>query len=146
MLAQANYYTNAHRIEGYVDASVTNIQPGQLFQFNNAGKLVYADGSKKAYPTLNSRYNGTGYGQQGELNEGRDDVSRTGKIALLKGNFEIGTDQYDTTKTFVFGEPVVPGANGKVIPFIEGTHKPWDIVGFVTYVPASADEMIRYEG
>jgi hypothetical protein len=146
MLAQTNYITNAHRIEGEVDASVTAIQPGQLFQFNDSGKLVYADGTKKAYPTLNSRYNGTGYGLQGELNEGRDDVSRTKRIALLKGNFEIGTDQYDATKTFVSGEPIVAGPGGKVIPFIEATHKPWDIVGFVTYVPASDDEMIRYEG
>lgn len=150
MLAITNFITNAHRIEGEVDASVTTVQPGQLFQFNDAGKLVYADGTRKAYPTLNSRYNGNGYGLQGELNEGRDDVSRTKRLALLKGNFEIGTDQYDKLATYTYGQPLTAAAGGVVTPFdpaaVGNATKFHLVIGYVTYVPASDDEMLRYEG
>jgi hypothetical protein len=145
-LAQTNYIQNAHRLDRKVAATVTNVQPGQLFQLNSAGEFEYADGTKKAYPTLNSRFPGQGLGLQGERLEGRDDVSRAGRIAVLKGNFEIGTDQYDKTKTFVSGQPVVPGPQGKVIPFVEASHKAWNIVGHVTHVPVDATDFIRYEG
>jgi hypothetical protein len=145
-LAQTNYFQNAHRLDRPIAAAVTNIQPGQLFQLNANGEFEVADGTKKAYPTLNSRFPGQGLGRQGERLEGRDDVSRSGRIAVLKGNFEIGTDQYDKTKTFAYGAPVVPGAGGKVIPFVEGTHKVQNIVGHVTHVPTDASDMIRYEG
>lgn len=145
-IAQTNYFQNAHRIDRPVAAAVTNIQPGQLFQLNANGEFEVADGTKKAYPTLNSRFPGQGIGRQGERLEGRDDVSRSGRIAVLKGNFEIGTDQYDTTKTYVSGAPLVPGPGGKVIPFVEATHKAWNIVGHVTHVPTDANDMIRYEG
>ena len=50
MLAKINYLQNAHRLSLYdVDESVTEIYSGQLFQLNDEGKWVYADGTKKAY-------------------------------------------------------------------------------------------------
>jgi hypothetical protein len=148
-LAQTNYYQNAHRIDRKVAASVTDIHPGQLFQFNASDELEVADGTKKAYPTLNSRYAGAGLGLQGERLEGRDDVSRIGKITVLKGNYEIGTDQYDTTKTYTAGAALKSGsstAKGKVTLWVSGTDSPALIVGYVTHVPTSAADMIRYEG
>jgi hypothetical protein len=147
-LAQTNWISNAHRIDRDVADTVTDIHPGQLFQFNDNGELEYADGTKKAYPTLNSRFAGQGLGLQGERLEGRDDVSRTGKIAVLKGNFEIGTDQYDKNATYTAGAPLIAGANGQVTLFDKAATTPdWSlIVGFVTHVPADANDMIRYEG
>lgn len=149
MLDQTMYITNAHRLDAEVASTVTNVFPGQLFQFDANGKLEYADGTKKAYPTLNSRFPGQGLGLQGERLEGRDDVSRTKRIAVLKGNFELGTDQYDKDATFISGDPLVPGTGAKkglVIPFVEGTHKPYHIVGFVTKVPKDDSDFLRYEG
>lgn len=145
-LAQTNYIQNAHRLDRPVDATVTNVQPGQLFQLNASGNFVVADGTQKAYPTLNSRFPGLGLGSQGERLEGRDDVSRAGRIAVLKGNYEIGTDQYDTSKSYVNGSPVVPATGGIVRPYVDGTDKPFHIIGYVTHVPTSATDMIRYEG
>lgn len=153
MLSQQNYITNAHRLSFYeVDASVTNIYSGQLFQLNAEGKWVYADGTKKAYPTLNDRFPGEGLGLQGERLEGLDNVSRTGKIACLKGNYEIGTDQYDKDATFVYGAPVVPSTDplkkGLVTPYDSANvaHSAHLIIGFVTHVPEDSEDMIRYEG
>lgn len=144
---QNMYVQKAHRLSLYrVSDSVTNIFAGQLFQLDENNEWEYADGTKKAYPVFNNRFPGSGIGQQGERLEGRDDVSRTGKITCLKGNYEIGTDQFDNTKTFVNGEPIVAGPNGKAIPYVEATHKTWKIVGFVTQVPTAEYPMLRYEG
>lgn len=152
-LAQTNYLTNAHRLSmNEVDASVTNIHAGQLFQLNDADKWVYADGTRKAYPTLNNRYPGAGLGLQGERLEGRDDVSAAKKIACLKGNYEIGTDQYDTAATYTNGAPLHPSTDptkkGLVTMYDSGNaaHKEYLIVGYVTHIPTSATDMIRYEG
>lgn len=145
-MAQTNYFQNSHRIDRPVASTVGNIQMGQLFQFNAQDQLEVADGTKKAYPTLNSRYPGAGLGPQGERLEGRDDVSRTGKIAVLKGNFEIGTDQYDTSKTYTTGAALKAMAGGKATLWVAGTDSPVLIVGYVTHVPTSATDMIRYEG
>jgi hypothetical protein len=151
MLSQENYITNAHRLSFYhVDDSVANVYSGQLFQLNDAGKWVYADGTKKAYPTLNDRFPGEGLGLQGERLEGLDNVSRVKKIACLKGNFEIGTDQYDKDATFVHGEPIVASLDsakkGLVTPYVAATHEEYLIIGFVTHVPTDSEDMIRYEG
>jgi hypothetical protein len=145
-IAQTNYFQNAHRLERKVAATVTDIHPGQLFQFNDNDELEYADGTKKAYPTFNSRFAGAGLGDQGERLEGRDNVSRIGKIAVLKGNFEIGTDFYDTTKTYHTGAALKAMAGGKATLWVSGTDSPALIIGYVTTVPASATDMIRYEG
>lgn len=144
-LAQTNYYQNAHRIDRAVAPSVGDVYPGQLFQFNAQDQLEVADGTKKAYPTLNSRYPGAGLGLQGERLEGRDDVSRTGKIAVFKGNFEIGTDMYDTSKTYTTGA-ALKATGGKATLWVSGTDSPALIIGYVTHVPTSAADMIRYEG
>ena len=152
MLAQTNYIQNAHRLDGKVAATVTDVQQGQLFQKNAAGEWEYADGTKKSYPTLNERYAGDGYGLQGERLEGRDNISRSGMLTVLKGNFEIGTDQYDKAATFTYGAPVCastdPTKKGLVTLFDVNAASPkWHLViGHVTHVPADADDMIRYEG
>jgi hypothetical protein len=151
MLAKTNLISNAHRMSDYeVDASVTNIYEGQRFQLNASGKWVYADGTKKSYPTLNDRFPGSGYGLQGERLEGRDNVSRVKKLSVLKGNYEIGVDQYDKDATYVYGAPVVVSLDaakkGLVTPYIEATHKEHLIVGFVTRVPATDEDFLHYEG
>jgi hypothetical protein len=155
MLAQTMLITNAHRMsDNEVDASVTNIYAGQLFQLNAQGKWVYADGTKKAYPTLNDRFPGLGLGSQGERLEGRDNVSRSKKLSVLKGNFEIGTDQYDTAVTYTYGAPLMastdPAKKGKVTlfdPALAGNATKFHlIIGYVTKVPASASDFLRYEG
>lgn len=144
---QQAYIQKAHRLSLYnVAATVTDVHPGQLFQLNDESEWEYADGTKKAYPTLNSRFAGAGYGDQFERLEGLDDVSRAGKITCLKGNFEIATDQFDDAKTFVVGEALYPGANGQLVPFAGAvTPKPEYIAGFVTVVPSTDHPMLRYE-
>lgn len=152
MLAQTNFIQNAHRLDRDVASTVTNIHPGQLFQLNSAGEFEYADGTKKAYPTLNSRYPGQGLGLQGERLEGRDDVSRVGKIAVLKGNYEIGTDQYDKDATYTYGAPLAASTNaakkGQITLFDPAAAgaRPHLIVGYVTYVPKDDNDFLRYEG
>lgn len=153
MLAKINYIQNAHRLSLYdIDATVGDIHAGQLFQLNNEGKWVYADGTKKAYPTMNDRYAGKGLGLQSERLEGRDNVSRVGKIACLKGNYEIGTDQYDKDATYTYGAPLVPSTDptkrGQVTVAAGGAtpSNPLLVVGFVTQVPANDNELLHYEG
>lgn len=148
----SSYIQKAHRLSLYdVDSSVTNIYAGQLFQLNNSGKWVYADGTRKAYPTLNNRFPGSGLGLQGERLEGRDDVSRAGKIACLMGNFEIATDQYDTAATYTHGAALHPSTDpnkkGKLTVYdsTNTAHKAHLIAGYVTSVPASASDFLRYQ-
>lgn len=150
MLAKINYIQNAHRLSLYdLDDSVDEIHAGQLFQLNDEGRWVYADGTRKAYPTLNDRFRGKGLGLQSERLEGRDNVSRTGKIACLKGNYEIGTDQYDRSATYTYGAPLVPSTNadlpGQITAAGEGAD-PLLVVGYVTQVPESDDDFLHYEG
>lgn len=147
MLAQENYIAHAHRLSDYeVADSVKDVHPGQLFQLDEEGKWEYADGTKKAYPTLNARYPGVGRGLQGELLDGRDNVSRAGKLACLKGNYEIGTDQYDKTATYTTGAPLVPGPGGLVTMAPAADANPLLVIGFVTRVPDSDEDFLRYEG
>lgn len=150
MLAKINYIQNAHRLSLYdVDESVTTIYSGQLFQLNDEGKWVYADGTKKAYPTLNDRFAGQGLGLQSERLEGRDNVSRTGKIACLKGNYEIGTDQYDKDATYTYGAPLVPSTDPSKrgqITSAAAEANPLLVIGYVTQVPANDNELLHFEG
>lgn len=146
---QIMYIQKAHRLSLYnVAATVTEIHEGQHFHLNNDGEWDYANGSKKSYPTINARFAGLGLGPQGERLEGRDDVSRSGKLACLKGNYEIGTDQYDDEVTYTHGAPLVASATkpGKVTLFDEVAGKAHLIVGFVTQVPAEPGDFLRYEG
>ena len=144
---QSSYIQKAHRLSLYdVADTVTTVFAGQLFQLNDDSEWEYADGTKKAYPTLNNRFPGQGIGAQGERLEGRDDVSRAGKLAVLKGNFEIATDQFDDEETYTAGAPLYPAADGKITLFKEGSgHKAQFIAGYVTVVPSEDHPMIRYE-
>lgn len=149
MLAKVNYIQKAHRLSLYdVDESVTEIRAGQLFQLNDEGKWVYADGTRKAYPTLNDRFAGQGLGLQSERLEGRDNVSRVGKITCLKGNYEIGVDTYDKDATYTYGAPLVPSTDPEKRGQITTAEAPDPllVVGYVTQVPANDNEFLHYEG
>jgi hypothetical protein len=140
------YYQKAHRLSGNkVSAKVTEVQPGQLFHLNDSGEWEYADGTRPAFPTLNARYAGKGRGLQGELLEGRDNVSRVGMITCLKGNYELGTDQYDKTASFTFGQPITSGKKGLAVPATDTT-KAHLIIGTVTKIPTQEYPFLRYEG
>ena len=148
------YIQKAHRLSLYeVDASVGDVHAGQMFQLNSSGKWIVSVGTAKAYPTLNNRYSGAGIGTQGERLEGRDDVSLTKKLSCLKGNFEIATDMYDITKTYVNGQPLHPstvtGQEGRLAPYDVAVtaQKEYFICGFVTSAPAVAGtDLLRWEG
>lgn len=145
------YIQKAHRLSLYNLAStVTEVHEGQLFQLNADGEWEYADGTKRAYPSLNNRFSGQGLGPQGERLEGRDDVSRSGKITVLSSGFEIGTDQYDDTVEYTLGAPLAPSADpeqkGKLTLFDTATGQPHLIRGYVTQAPKEAGDFLRYEG
>lgn len=154
MLKKDQYEKKAFRLSLYdVDPSVTEIHDGQFFQLNDQGKWVYADGTRKAYPSLNRRYAGAGFGPQQERLEGRDDVSRTGKIACLAGNYEVASDQYDKDASYTYGAALYVSADplkkGLLTMFDEGNvaHKPQFIVGYVTEVPNQQNgQFLRFHG
>ena len=154
MLAETNYYQHAHRLPGEVSESVIEVQAGQLFQKDAEGKWEYADGTKKAYPTNNARYRaeGTGRGLQGEKLHGWDDITDTGMMNVFKGNYEIGTDQYDKDVSYVAGQPLHastdPAKKGLITAYDAANpkHKAYFIIGYVTEVPAEDTDMLRYEG
>lgn len=146
-IESTNYLQKATRLSLYnVSPNVTTIQAGQLFHLDANGEWDYADGTLKAYPTLNVRFNGAGLGAQGERLEGRDDVSRTGKITVLVTNYELGTDQFDDTKTYTPGAPLTTSTGGKLTLFDTATGKPHLIVGYVTVPPATTGDFLRYQG
>lgn len=154
MLKKDMYEKKAFRLSLYdVDPSVTDVHDGQFFQLNDAGKWVYADGTRKAYPTLNRRFKGAGFGTQKERLEGRDDVTRSGKIACLAGNYEIASDQYDKDAAYTFGAALVvstdPAKKGLLTMFDPGNaaHKAHLIVGWVTEIPSAKNDLfLRFHG
>lgn len=146
MLRDTNYIQHSNRLSLYrVAPTVKEIYPGQFFHLNDDSEWEVADGTRRSYPTLNARYPGAGIGMQGERLEGRDNVTKTGKIACFTGNFEIGTDVYDDTKTFVPGKPVKVVAGGKLAPFETGDD-PAFIRGYVTVAPTPEDKFLVIEG
>lgn len=143
------YIQNAHRLSQYeVDESVTEIREGQFFQLNEESKWVYADGTKKAYFTLNNRYAGAGLGDQKERLEGRDDVSRIGKITAVFGAYEIGTMEYDKDADFLPGDMLVISTDaakkGLVTKAGATAPTPNLIVGYVTVKPESDEDFLRF--
>jgi hypothetical protein len=145
------YIQKAVRLSLYkLDPSVGNVYAGQMFQLNAAGNWIVAVGTGKAYPTTNSRFPGAGLGPQGELLEGRDDVSKTGMITVLKSNFEISTDQFDATKTYANGAALYPSITvpGKLTPFdaTNNAHLPQFICGYVTKRPINTGDLLTWEG
>lgn len=146
-IAQTNYLQKAHRLSEYnVSATVGEIHAGQFFHLDDNGEWVVADGTRRAYPTLNNRFSGAGLGPQFERLEGRDDVSRSGKIACLFGGYELGTDQYDDTQTFEVGTALTVGANGQLTPYLKASMDPAFIVGYVTQKPAETGDFLRFQG
>lgn len=149
MLDKLNMYiTNAHRLSQYpVAATVTEIREGQFFQLNDDSEWEYADGTQRAYMTLNNRYQGAGFGNQFELMEGRDDVTRGGKIACLMGAYEVGTLEYDKDATYEVGAPLVVStvANKKGLLTPAGaTPAAGLVVGYVTVKPESDEDYLRF--
>jgi hypothetical protein len=140
------YHQKAHRLSGHrVSETVGEIQAGQFFHLNDEGEWEYADGTRPAYPTLNERWAGKGRGLQMELLEGRDNVSRVGMIACLKGNYELGTDQFDKTASFKNGQAVTTKAGGLLVPAKPETAAHL-IVGTVTRIPSQEYQYLRIEG
>lgn len=154
MLKKDQYEKKAFRLSLYdVDPLVTDIHDGQFFQLNDAGKWTYADGTRKAYPTINRRFAGKGFGPQQERLEGRDDVSRTGKISCFAGNYEIASDQFDKDASYTYGAPLHvsadPAKKGLLTAFdpANPAHKSYFIVGFVTEVPNQQNgQFLRFHG
>ena len=139
------YIQKAHRLSLYdVAPNVTEVHAGQFFHLDDNGEWTYADGTRKAYPTLNNRFAGAGLGSQGERLEGRDDISRTGKITCLVGGYEIGTDVYDDTQTFEHGSALVVVAGGKLSPAAGSAGE--IVVGYVTQAPKQAGDYLRFHG
>jgi hypothetical protein len=139
------YIQKANRLSlNKIAPSVTTVRAGQHFHLDDNGEWVYADGTRKSYPTLNNRFQGAGLGSQGERLEGLDDVSKAGKLSVLAGNYEIGTDQFDATKTYTYGAALKVTANGQVTLFV-ALDKPEFIAGYVTGVPAEAGDFLRYQ-
>ena len=153
MLKPNMYEKKAFRLSNYdVDASVTTVKAGQLFQLNDQGKWVYADGTKRAYPAFNNRIAGLGFGLQNEKIEGLDDVTQTGKLACFAGNYEIHSDQFDPAAAFLPGKALHPStdvAKKGLVTLYDSTnaaHKPHLIIGFVTLTPAQNDGFLGIHG
>lgn len=153
MLKKNLYDKKAFRFSNYeVDPSVTKVEEGQLFQLSDAGKWVYADGTRKAYPTLNNRFAGAGYGPQNERLEGLDDVTQSGMLACYSGNYEIHSDQYDKAASYTSGKALHPSTDpakkGLVTVYDSANpaHKVEHIIGFVTLTPAINDGFLGIHG
>lgn len=154
MLKKDMYEKKAIRLSLYdVDPSVAEIHDGQFFQLNDQGKWVYADGTRKAYPSLLRRYAGAGFGPQKERLEGRDEVTRTGKLSVLAGNYEIASDQFDKDASYTHGAALYVSTDaakkGLVTLFDSANpaHKAQFIVGYVTEVPtANNGQFLRFHG
>lgn len=135
-----------------VSASVQDVHAGQLFQLNDQNEWVYADGTRKAYPTFNNRFKGAGYGDQNERLEGLDDVTMAGMLTCFAGNYQIHTDQFDKQASFVNGKPLHPSTDpakkGLLTMYDSANpaHKEYLIVGFVTGTPATNDGYLGVHG
>lgn len=153
MLKNNLYDKKAFRLSNNeVDPSVTTVQAGQLFQLSDAGKWVYADGTRKAYPTLNNRFAGAGFGPQNERLEGLDDVTQSGMLACYSGNYQIHSDQYDKQASYVPGKALHPSTDptkkGLITMYDESNpaHKSYLIVGFVTETPVQGNGFLGIHG
>lgn len=136
MLTMTNYLQKAHRISQYrVADTIQTIEPGQYFQLNDDKEWEYADGTKKAYPTLNVRLPAHGKAYQNELLQGRDDVTQSGMITCLAGNFVLGTTMYDLDETYEVGQALVVTTGGILKPFDSAKDEVHLIAGHVLEVP-----------
>jgi hypothetical protein len=96
-----------------LDDSVATLDEGQWITKNN-GKIVVADGTKKAFLVIGSK------------RTGRDQIG--GKpikgISFLHGSFfGIKTDQFDDAGTYNEMTPLKVKAGGVLTPWVTGTDK-----------------------
>lgn len=96
----------AYRVANFdLDPSVTTLHDGQWVTLSN-GKLVVADGTKKAFICTGSK------------RAGRDQISGlpVQKVAILVGAFVLSTDQFDTTGTYGELTPLAVKEGGILTP------------------------------
>ncbi len=70
-----------------LDPSVDTLIEGQWVTIKN-GKIVISDGTQKSFMVTTSR------------RPGRDNISMSNKATYLHGNYEVTTDQFDTTAVY----------------------------------------------
>ena len=137
---------NTQRVSSWkLDPSVTALDDGQWMTLNSSGNLVVADGtSTKAYITISSRRQGStglpnNMGAPIQESPARDTVSVSGKAIVLIGAFKLATDMYDTTKTYLYNDPLTVVAGGLLAPATVATEI---IVAHVSKVPTSSADTI----
>ena len=104
MLKKHNRYDEyAYRIATLeLDPSVTKLEEGQFVTVNEAGKLVIADGTKKAFMAIGSK------------RVGRDQIGGVPvkKVSFLVGQHIQTTSCVDTTQTYKAMSPLKLKADG----------------------------------
>jgi hypothetical protein len=143
----ARYINNAHIISDVpLDKAVTELFDGQFLMMKADGTMTKHDGStgKRGYMTISSKYgnpvNNIGQPITAPKN-GRDNVTSTGLVAVLIGPYRLGTDQYEVG-TYTPGAPLKVSASAKLTPWVAGTDKAEDIVGYVWTAPAAAGALM----
>ena len=158
---ESRYFNNAHRISDIpIDPVVTVLYDGQWMQISDTGTAVISDGTanKRSYMTISSMYGnftatvgaeitGTYDASQTLIGSsfyplGRDTVTPTGTVSLLIGPFRMETDQYDTAQVYHAGNALKVNATGKLTLWASGVDSGSLIVGYVSKVPANAQDTI----
>ena len=109
-----------------IDPSLTSVEEGTWVTINADGKLIAADGTKKAFILIGSR------------RTGRDTVSGVPvkKLSYLHGVFELSTDKFDVAKTYTEMTPLVV-EDGIVRPFVDASDKSYLIEAYALGAPAN---------
>ncbi len=150
--AEARYFNNAHRISDVpLSTSVTELYDGQWLMYGtggDAGKFILHDGTsnRRGYITISSKYGdvGANIGRPITMDPaGRDNVTSTGFATVLAGTYRLATDQYETG-SYTPGAALKISANAKLTPWVAGTDKAEDIIGFVAVAPASASDVLTF--
>lgn len=118
-------YRNASR---KLDSSVVeDVLEGQWLMINDAGNMVISDGTKKSFIGTSSR------------RSGRDNISPSGKVSYLHGDFEISTDQFDSAGTYTASmTPLKVKAGGILTPWSVATDKVNQIEAYSVVAPVDA--------
>ena len=115
----------AYRVAAFeLDPSVTRLEEGQWVTLQN-GKLVIADGTKKAFIATGSK------------RAGRNQVGGVPvkQVSILVGGFILTVDQFDATGTYGELTPLKVKAGGILTPWISGTDKAEQIVAYSVNEP-----------
>jgi len=144
--ASGRFFNNAHRLSFPAAAALTTFYDGQWLALNSSGEAILSTGAAnvKSYMTLSSRYGVVGGGIGAPITEapaGRDTVTSTGMVSVLIGTFAVETDQWETG-TYNLGAALKVSANGKLMPWVNGTDNAALIVGYVTKAPAGATDTL----